>query len=120
VCHLADSETAAAMYFRQVIAEQDPALAGYDQEAWAAKLGYENRKISQALEMFRLLRSANYELLKDQPEEVFRRAGNHAQFGRVTLLQLLRTFAEHAESHVKQIHSVRAAFKEHKAKQAAQ
>lgn len=118
-CHLADAEAVAGTRFRQLIAEDNPTLMSWDQEAWTAKLGYERRKISQALETFRMLRFGNYELLKDQPEEVFQRGGTHAQLGQASLLQFLRRSAEHAESHVKQIQGVRASFKEHKAKQAA-
>jgi hypothetical protein len=107
------------MRFRQLLAEQNPTLAAYDQTAWAAGLDYERRKISQALEMFRMLRSGNYELLKDQPEEAFERSGTHSERGRVTMRETLRTLAEHAEKHVKQIQGVRAAYREHKAKSAA-
>ena len=67
VCHLADSEAVAVMRFRQFIAEDNPSFGTWDQDAWAAKLGYEKRKISQALETFRMLRLGNYELLRDQP-----------------------------------------------------
>lgn len=118
-CHLADSEAVACMRFRQLVAERDPTLWAYDEKAWAAGLDYERRKISQALEMFRLLRSGNYDLLKDQPAEAFERSGTHSERGRVSLLQTLRTLAEHAENHVKQIQSVRAAYREHRAKPAA-
>jgi hypothetical protein len=119
VCHLADSEALAGIWFRQIIAEENPTLVSFDQDAWASHLDYQTRKISQALEMFRMLRAANYELLKDQAEDVFRRCGQHSLMGSVTLLAALRGFAEHAESHVKQIQSVRAALKEYKSRQAA-
>jgi hypothetical protein len=118
-CHLADSEAVAGTWFRQLVAEENPTLTSFDQNAWTAKLGYERRKISQAIEMFRLLRFGNYELLKDQAEDVFQRGGTHTGLGQVNLLQCLRGFAEHAEGHVKQIQGVRASFKEHRAKQAA-
>jgi hypothetical protein len=119
-CHLADSEAVACARFRQLLAEQNPTFLKYDQNAWAAGLDYERRKISQALEMFRMLRSGNYDLLKDQPAEAFERSGTHSERGRVTLLEILRIMAEHAEKHVKQIQIVRAAYREHKAKSVAQ
>ena len=117
-CHLADAEIAAATGLRQILAEENPTLVSWNEKAWTGKLGYEHRKISQALEMFRLLRVANYELLKDLPEDTFQRAGVHPQRGRLTLLQRLRDLAEHAEGHVKQIQGVRAQYKEQRAKQA--
>ena len=112
--HLADSEAVTVMWFRQVIAEDNPALQGWDQEAWAKHLDYDKRKISQAIETFRRLRGENYELLKDLPETAFARIGTHRALGAVSLLDLLRGYAEHVEGHVKQIQSVRAAFKEHR------
>lgn len=114
VCHLADAEAVGVMRFRQLIAEDQPAMPAWDQEAWSVRLDYEKRKISQALETFRTLRFWNYELLKDLPEDAFQRAGLHAVRGPLTLLQLLRLHAEHVESHVKQIQGVRGAFKENK------
>src|SRR5215472_15663246 len=81
VCHLADSEADSVMRFRALIAEQNPTLFAWNQELWAENLDYNKRKISQALEIFRVLRSANYELLKDQPESAFARTGQHARRG---------------------------------------
>lgn len=118
VCHLADAEAVGTMRYRQLIAEEHPVMPGWDQEEWTAKLDYEKRKISQALELFRVLRSANYELLKDLPEETFQRAGTHTTRGEMSLLQMLRADAEHVENHVQQLRAARAAYKEHKARTA--
>ena len=114
-CHLADSEAVTVMRYRQILAEDNPTLQGWDQEAWSKRLDYDKRKISQAIETFRRLRGENYELLKDLPESAFVRTGMHTERGSMSLLDLLRYNAEHVESHVKQIQGVRAAFKEHKA-----
>jgi len=119
VCHLSDSEAVGLMRFRQIIAEENPSMVAWDQEAWGSKLDYDKRKISQALEMFRVLRSSNFDLLKDLPEASFERQGTHTQRGPLTLKDLLRIYAEHVENHVKQIQGVRAAYKEHRAKTAA-
>ena len=40
VIHCADSETNAAMRLRYLLAEKEPVLVGYDQDAWARALGY--------------------------------------------------------------------------------
>jgi len=74
--------------------------------------------VRRHVEKFRRLRADNYDLLKDQPEQAYARTGRYTN-GTVSLLDLLRIFAEHAEKHVQQIHSARAAFKEFKAAQAA-
>src|SRR5512144_1194163 len=48
--HLADSEMVAAHRFRQIVAEPDPTLMAYDQDAWARNLHYGARKIKNSLE----------------------------------------------------------------------
>jgi len=119
VCHLADAEAIGVMRFRQLIAEENPSLLGWNQEAWARSLDYDTRKISQALETFRILRSQNHELLKNLPPETFSRAGTHTKRGPMTLLDTLRMYAEHVEKHVRQLQGVRAAYREHKTRAAS-
>jgi hypothetical protein len=120
VCHLADSEAVGVMRIRQMAAEENPTLQGFDGNLWADRLDYQRRKISQALETFRKLRTENHELLKTLPEDAFARTGNHTESGRLTLLDLVKGNAEHVEEHVQQIQRTRAAYREHRATQAAQ
>lgn len=119
VCHLADAEIVGAMRLRQIIAEDNPTLQYFDDDAWAEKLDYNKRKISQALETFRRLRTENHELLKDLPESASARTGTHSKDGPMTLLQVIEWFASHLEGHVREIQEVRAAYRQHRAKQAA-
>ena len=112
VNHLCDSEIVGVDRFRRVIAEDNPAIIGYDQEAWAKNLDYHRRRFSQALEMFRRIRGDNYELLKELPEETFQRVGTHSERGRLTLLDLLRIYTEHAENHSQQIRALRQSYKQ--------
>ena len=111
VCHLADSEIVGRDRFSRVIAEDNPTIVAYDQDAWAEKLGYRQRKFSQALETFRRMRGENFELLKDQPEETWARTGTHSERGPVSLAVMLSVYAEHAEKHARQIRSARDAYK---------
>lgn len=115
VAHLSDSEIAAAMRLRRIIAEDNPRLEAYDQDAWANNLDYGRRKPSQALETFRRIRAENYELLKELPEAVFDRVGLHSERGPLTLKRLTQLIAEHAESHAAQLRARRAEFKTFKA-----
>jgi DinB superfamily len=114
VCHLADAETAAAMRLRQLIAEDHPTLVAWDQNAWAVKLDYEKRRISEALEMFRVVRHSNFDVIKDLSEEAFARTGTHTRRGEMSLLDFTRLCAEHVENHVKQIAEARATYKAHR------
>jgi hypothetical protein len=110
-CHLADAEYVGAMRLRQVIAEDNPSLVGFDEQKWTANLNYASRKISAILEAFRRVRLDNFELLKSLPPEAFERYGTHSEDGRLTLQELLKGYAEHAENHVKQIMAARQAYK---------
>ncbi len=114
VAHLADAEMVGAHRFRQVIAEDNPTLIAYDQDAWTANLDYARRKPKQSLETFRRIRAENYDLLKGLPEPAFERFGNHTENGRMTLLQLLEGYAGHAESHARQLQEIREAYKKKK------
>ena len=114
MAHMADSELVAAYRLRSVIAEDDPALRGYDQDRWAANLDYARRKPAKSLETFRRMRAENHELLKELPEPAFDRAGMHSEHGRQTLRQLLATYSEHAESHARQVQGIRDEYKKSK------
>jgi hypothetical protein len=116
IAHLADSELVGAQRFRQVIAEDNPALGAFDQDAWARNLDYARKQPKQSLESFRRVRAENYELLKSLPESAFERTGVHAERGPLTLRQLLEGYAEHAESHARQMQAIREEFKKAKGK----
>ena len=114
MAHLADAEMVGAHRFRQVIAEDNPTLIAYDQDAWAANLDYARRKPKQSLETFRRIRAENYELLKGLPEGAFARAGNHTENGPMTLRQMLEGYAGHAESHARQLQAMSEEYKKSK------
>jgi hypothetical protein len=111
VAHLADAELVGAHRFRQVIAEDNPTLIAYDQDAWVHRLDYAHRKPKQSLESFRRVRAENYELLKSLAPESFERAGNHSQNGRITLAEMLEGYAQHAETHARQLQETREEYK---------
>lgn len=116
LAHLADAELVSAERLRRVIAEENPLLAAYDQDAWARHLGYERRRVSDALELFRRLRAENHQLLSSLPLEAFQRIGTHSERGRVTLLDLLQNDLEHVENHARQIQALRSAWRERKSR----
>ena len=114
IAHVADAELVGAHRLRQVIAEDNPTLIAFDQDKWTQNLGYARRKPKQSLETFRRIRSENYELLKDLPPAAFDRAGSHSERGKLTVLSLLEGMAEHAESHARQLQTLRDAYKARK------
>ena len=115
MAHLSDSEMVGAMRFRKIIAEENPIIEAFDQDAWSRNLDYNRRKTSQTLETFRRIRAENYELLKELPEQALERQGRHSERGTVSLRQFLQGFAEHAENHAMQLRTRRAEYKQSKA-----
>ena len=116
LAHLADSELVGAHRMRQVIAEDNPTLIAFDQDAWTRNLEYARRKPKQSLETFRRIRAENYELLKELPESAFERTGNHSEDGPMTLRRLLEGYAQHAESHARQLQQIREEYRKAKGK----
>ncbi len=116
LAHLADSEIVCADRLRRVIAEQNPTLIAFDQDAWATHLNYAQRRISESLEAFRRLRAENFDLLKDLPEPVYERTGTHSERGVITLSQLVEGMAGHAEGHARQLQELRHLCKQTKAR----
>jgi hypothetical protein len=114
LAHLADTETVYAHRLRQVLAEENPTLMAFDQEAWARNLDYRRRKPKQSLETFRRVRAENYELLHGLSEGAFARTGNHTERGRVTVRDIVEGAANHAESHARQMQQIRDAYKQAK------
>jgi hypothetical protein len=109
--HLADAELVGAHRLRQVIAEENPTLIAFDQDAWAKNLDYARRTTAQSLESFRLVRGGNFELLKGVAPGAWERTGNHSENGPMTLRLLVERYAGHAESHARQLREIREAFK---------
>lgn len=108
--HLADSEMTAAVRFRLLVAEDRPALKGYDQDRFADRLHYE-RSHEASLELFRAARASTAELMACLTEADWLREGTHSEVGRFGLDTWLRIYAPHAHRHADQIRLARSAAK---------
>jgi hypothetical protein len=106
--HLADSEMTAAVRFRLLVAEDRPAIQGYDQDRFAASLHYD-RAHEASLELFRAVRASTAELMGCLTEAEWLREGTHSEVGRFGLDTWLRIYAPHAHNHASQIKEARAA-----------
>src|SRR5712691_5985107 len=62
VHHLADSEMTSALRLRWLLAEEQPVLASYDEEAFARRLYYD-RPIATSLDALRAARATSAEIL---------------------------------------------------------
>jgi hypothetical protein len=109
--HLADSEMRAALRLRQLLTEERPAIQGYDQDAYAARLNYNARDIAPALEAFRGARASSAQLFAHMTDEDWAREGTHPEHARYTIDTWLEIYAAHAHNHAAQIRRLREALK---------
>ena len=93
----------AAWRFRRLIADTHPVLEAFDEKLWATNLGYNRRHPADSLKSFLQLRAENHDLLNHLVPEYFDKAGSHAERGRVTLRDMVRINADHAEKHAARI-----------------
>jgi hypothetical protein len=107
VHHLADSEMTSAVRLRLLIAQDAPAILGYDQEAFVRRL-YPERPIEPSLAAFQGARAATTPILRRLTEEEWQRAGTHSESGHFTAEDWLRIYAAHAHDHADQIRRARA------------
>lgn len=107
--HLADSEIVWAYRLRMILAEHRPAIAGYDQDAWADRLGYADADPAVSLGEFDVLRRGNLDLLRRASDADLQRAGVHAERGVESLAHMIRLYAGHDILHLRQVERIRAA-----------
>ncbi|HEY7092498.1 MAG TPA: DinB family protein [Ktedonobacterales bacterium] len=100
--HLADSETMSYIRLRRLLAEDHPAIQGYDEPEYARRLHYD-RPIASSLGVFRTVRIASAELLDSLGEDEWAREGTHSESGRYTMDDWLEIYAAHAHDHAAQI-----------------
>ncbi len=108
VHHLADSEMTSAIRLRRLIAEDDPQIMGYDEEAFAERLHYD-RPIDASLDAFRAARASTAEILDRLSEAEWSRTGTHTESGTYGVHDWLGIYATHAHDHAGQIRRARVA-----------
>lgn len=105
VNHLADTELAYTTRVRFTIAEERPPLQTTDQDQWVAHFG--NLPVDMALALLRVLREQTTHILEHLPDSAWDRVGVHSTNGDMTLLQMVRTYTNHVDHHLRQIAEIR-------------
>ena len=103
VSHMADAEMVYSVRIRMMLTDDNPALVGYDQEAWAARLAMCDLDVSGALERFRILRDANLRLYESLEPEEWSRLGTHDEKGLVSVKSTVESLISHDRTHLDQI-----------------
>ena len=109
VLHLCDSDLVYADRMKRVIAEDNPTLAGYDENKWVAGLHYGEQSAEDAVTLLSTVRRQTARILRKLPESAFARAGTHTEYGKRTLAQLVEGAVRHLDHHIAFIHKKRAA-----------
>jgi hypothetical protein len=109
IVHLADGEANGFFRLRKTLAEPEPYLPDYAENAWASNLSYPQQDYTLALRLFSTLREANAALLQLQSDDAWERIGIHEVRGRMTVYDLFHALLEHGEAHLRQIEEVKQA-----------
>jgi hypothetical protein len=102
VHHLADSEMTSAIRLRRLIAEDRPAIQGYDEPEYARRLYYD-RPVQPSLDAVRAARASTADIVERLTEEQWAREGTHSESGRYTVEGWLEIYAAHAHDHAAQM-----------------
>ena len=109
VAHMADAELAMGWRLRGMLATPGVALAWWDQDRWASRLGYSMGPVGAALELFQALRQSNLRLLAAVPAEWWDECyGIHEVRGRQTVREFVAMEAAHDLNHLRQIDAILA------------
>ena len=107
VQHLADSDLVWGWRIRLILAQDRPVITGYDQDAWATRLRYDEVAVSDAVADFEAVRACNLRLLARMPEADRLRVGVHAERGEESVAHLIRLYAGHDILHLRQIERIK-------------
>ncbi len=113
VIHLADADAVAINRMKWVIAENNPPLPGFDENAWTRSLFNEAQSLEDAVTLFEVNRRQFARVLRQLSATAgaaaaFERFGTHSERGKVTLLDLLKTYTGHFDHHMTFLHAKRA------------
>lgn len=110
--HVTDSEISATPRLKKVLAEDEPILVSFDQDAWANTLSYDLLDHEQYLQLFKLLRTSMLPILNNLTSEQSRRVGMYIDQERFTFKQLLEFRVQHVRDHLDQIERVKNSYRE--------
>ncbi|HEV8058971.1 MAG TPA: DinB family protein [Gemmataceae bacterium] len=100
VCHLADFDPILADRMKQIVALDQPALKGVDENRFASALGYQDRELEEELAIISATRAQMARILRKLPDAVLERVGIHSERGPLTLERILTLNTKHIPHHV--------------------
>jgi uncharacterized damage-inducible protein DinB len=106
VAHIADAELVIGYRIRTILGAPGTPIHAYDQDDWAAALGYAKRDLRKSFEQYRALREANLTLLKSITAKQWKQHGLHSERGAETIDRITTLIAGHDINHFLQIERI--------------
>ena len=103
VGHLLDYEEIFFERAKRMLAEDKPALEGYDQDALVKDHDYAHQNLQDVFQRFVTLRRTFINLLTTLTDEEWARQGVHPQSGEITVLEHAINITLHDVNHIEQI-----------------
>jgi hypothetical protein len=101
LAHLADAEIATGFRVRQILAEDNHVIQGWDEGGWARR--YEDVDPEAALRSYRAVRRWNLSLFRGLSKADLDRHAVHPERGPETLASIIRLLAGHDLNHLGQL-----------------
>jgi len=105
--HLSDAEMVRSTRIRMILAAEEPLLFTFDEGMWKRRLHYLWRSPEAAIALFDQLRFTTMEILRQLDNASWGKAGIHPDDGPLSVIELIRRGAAHAEDHAAQIREMR-------------
>jgi hypothetical protein len=103
IAHLSESEAVAFWRYRQMLERSGTNIIPYDQDVWEKLGDYAKADPHSSLELFRLLRERNLQLLDRLTPGQWEMFGMHAERGKESVRHLARMMAGHDVNHLEQV-----------------
>lgn len=108
VAHMVDSDSVGIERMKRVIAEDNPTLQAYNQDAWIDRLDAQSMPIDAGVALFAANRAWMNRILRKCTEADFARSGLHTEDGPKSLAKLLAGYVGHLDYHLKFLYAKRA------------
>jgi uncharacterized damage-inducible protein DinB len=107
VIHLVDSDEIAIDRMKRMLIEDNPAQLYADESAYIAKLFPHEQSLADAMTIFEAGRRQFARVLRKLPAEAFERVATHNRKGRVTLAEMVQSYIDHVEEHLRFVRTKR-------------
>ena len=106
--HLTDCDLLFLARLRFVLAEKEPPIVPFDQDAWANRFGYAGADTALMKETFRALRRNFIETVRQAADGDFARKGRHPENKNYDAAYIVEHAVEHHEHHLEQLEAIKA------------